>query len=582
MYVKSLVFIISILLFYNYSFAYDDEVTHPYITDFAVQIFTKKDTYLKRNLGIDGDFKSVINGKPILNWLVKGSIDEDSPNCRAASHFLDPLKDWSIAGVSDTTETISGYIPDEWCFATNLLSSRFSIHKYSAVTWATGYTSPPTISSQSIVTGNGMDWNAARSYYYLALTATSNDAREEYFAQTFQTLGQVLHLLQDMAVPAHVRNDFTAHLGFQKMGKSSPNKWFGNTYEWLLKDKTLIASALANVQPIEFPTNKILTSFWDADTYNGSNPSVGDDQGLAEYTNANFFSESTIFAELKDPDDIHYFPRPARADTNAQEQEMRAAAMEVTAEDGLREKVLFITKDNDDYKMAAYSFLKKWVNYQIIDNGYIPQEVSGYIYDWQYNLNDEVYKDYAKKLLPRAVGYSAGLVNYFFRGQMETTALERMDDSGNVTELLVNVTNKTANETMKNGYFTLAYRYKPSGSTQYVYGTQLFPLDEMAYDSSKQLTFKFSEYNPDYPSQTTLSPIPAGATDKQYTLVFYGTLGNETNAVVGKVFEPTPAAIDITRPGRFVYALADDGGPHRPKASKSFGQSSGTMLRPLR
>ena len=31
-------------------------------------------------------------------------------------------------------------------------------------------------------------------------------------------------------------------------------------------------------------------------------------------------------------------------------------------------------------------------------------------------LDDNVHNTYSKKLLPRAVGYSAGLLNYFFRG----------------------------------------------------------------------------------------------------------------------------------------------------------------------
>ncbi len=201
--------IVFLFLFCDIVLAYDDENTHPVLTTEAISR-SSIDLYLYNNLKFASGSLSTVDRYPIIKILRNGSIEEDSPDCRAASHFLNPLKNWSIAGVSDTTETISGYIPDAWCFATDLFSSRYSTHKYSDVTWATGYTSPPTVSSQPIITGNGMDWNAARSYYYLALTATSNDAREEYFAQTFQTLGQVLHLLQDMAVPAHVRNDFTA------------------------------------------------------------------------------------------------------------------------------------------------------------------------------------------------------------------------------------------------------------------------------------------------------------------------------------------------------------------------------------
>ncbi len=208
-YSLSIIFIISIS---NIVYSYDHVKTHPDLTDISVTRSILR-SYLSDELGKDfsKNYISIIGSKEIIEILKEGSTEEDIPNCRAASHFLNPLKDWDVAGVSDTTETItSAFVINPICFASAGFSSRFSRHKYSDVTWATGYTSPPSPTSQPIVTDNGMDWNAARSYYYLALTATNGNAREEYFAQTFQTLGQVLHLLQDMAVPAHVRNDFTA------------------------------------------------------------------------------------------------------------------------------------------------------------------------------------------------------------------------------------------------------------------------------------------------------------------------------------------------------------------------------------
>lgn len=133
---------------------------------------------------------------------------------------------------------------------------------------------------------------------------------------------------------------------------------------------------------------------------------------------------------------------------------------------------------------------------------------------------------------------------------METTALEKIDDNGNVTELFVNVKNTTPVEAMKDGYFTLSYRYKRLWPDQYIYGTTgNFPSGELASGSSKQLSFAFAE------------SIPVDATEKQYILVFHdGTLGAETGAVVGKVAPVTPAQIDITHPERFVYAIVDDGG----------------------
>ena len=49
-------------------------------------------------------------------------------------------------------------------------------------------------------------WNDVREYYYRALTSPDKRTREINFAETFRGLGQLMHLVQDMSVPDHVRN----------------------------------------------------------------------------------------------------------------------------------------------------------------------------------------------------------------------------------------------------------------------------------------------------------------------------------------------------------------------------------------
>jgi hypothetical protein len=493
--------------------SYDDAITHPAITEAAVKISSLGTAkYLSTNLGdvFSKDFDSSIDGLPVIKYFVVGSSEEDSPNCRASSHFLNPLQEWKEAGVSDTNETLFGFGVNTACFVTAPFSSRFSIHKYSDVTWATGYTSP--ISGLSN-TDNDMDWNAARIYYRLALTEPDNNTREENFAKMFQTLGQVMHLLQDMAVPAHVRNDFTAHLAFQKAGLSLPNKWYGNTYEWYVKDRKnqeIITSAMASSSAVSPP--KSLTALWDANKYDGSNPPLNNDQGLAEYTNANFFSEATIFAERKDSEDIHYFPRPAKADTNASEVEIQAVAMEVTAEDNIKDRTIYITKNNDGCKLAAHSFLRKWVEHKIVDDGYTPYEITGYISSWEYNLDDEVYKDYAKHLIPRAVGYSAALIDYFFRGQ-----IDMVPNPGNSGQYVI----KNESDEDMSGTFSLHYD-DTDGIRKPVKGAEGVNLSIAAKGTSNSLIFT--------------APNDAKEAGK-YILVFNGRHGREDGAVVGSLVQ---------------------------------------------
>ena len=68
-------------------------------------------------------------------------------------------------------------------------------------------------------------WHDVRSYYYQALTAADKTTRENNFAKTFRGLGQVMHLVQDMSVPAHTRDG--QHIfgeGYETWGKEFLNE----------------------------------------------------------------------------------------------------------------------------------------------------------------------------------------------------------------------------------------------------------------------------------------------------------------------------------------------------------------------
>ena len=173
--------------------AFDDQDTHPRITEKSVSN-SNLDKYLNKNLGFTSGSLSIVNGKPIIKVLREGSTDEDSPICRASNHFHNPLKSWDQSGVSDQPSLISG-----WCSLTGYST------KYSNVIWATGYLSPSPNGSKITINGQEMSWDNARDYYYKALTSQSSADRETNFAKTFQSLGQVVHLIEDMAVTSNVR-----------------------------------------------------------------------------------------------------------------------------------------------------------------------------------------------------------------------------------------------------------------------------------------------------------------------------------------------------------------------------------------
>lgn len=511
--------------------AYDDELTHPQITESSVtKSLLKSKKYLSVNLGegFSNDYDSIVNGKKVIEWLMDGATDEDDPHCRAASHFHNPLKFWDESALSDTNETLTGVGINLRCFI-GAYSDRYSIHKYSNLTWATGYTSPTSVDSD---TGNDYDWNAARNNFKLALTGQSSAERENAFANTFLMLGQVVHLIQDMSVPAHTRNDLSAHLVFKEFKGFDPARWGGNGYEWFVKNNPdLITNAEASAANT---SNGLLTGFWDTNQYNGSNLSESMAQGLAEYTNSNFFSKFTIFAEEKNTNDVHYFPRPSKNETYAE-------LIELIAEDGQTDHSWYVKKIASNYKLASYSFVEKWVKNKIEDDGTEPYDTSVLEKGWKYNLDDEVFKDYAKQLLPRAVGYSAGLINYFFRG-----GIDMVKDDANPRKYIIE---NHSSEAM-DGICTLYYDDENDNRIEV---TDARWTCNIAANSQIEVE--------SFTALTDPKPKKKG----EYMLVYEGKLGNEENVSVGKVvkFDTIPSAravsISVKRDYGYITVLTDGG-----------------------
>lgn len=148
--------------------------------------FLKTQFPTKFSLGI----QQPINGKVTQDWIAFGSVAEDSPFPRVQQHFHDPTKVWTQAGLSTGGE--------------------------SSVIWSQN----PNQSGS--VAGGDHSWHDARDSYFAALTGTTTAEREQAWAETFQTLGHLIHLVQDAATPSHTRNDL--HLSGKFFGKH-----FGDT-----------------------------------------------------------------------------------------------------------------------------------------------------------------------------------------------------------------------------------------------------------------------------------------------------------------------------------------------------------------
>jgi hypothetical protein len=411
------------------------------------------------SLGLSKGVDEKISNKTIRDWMQYGSWMEDIAPDIATSHFYDPL-------------TNKGYV---------VLGVEIGQSSYDRA---------------NDLPSHG-PWVWARKRLYDGLTQINKTTREQYLGIAFQALGRVMHLVQDVAVPAHTRNDFHT--------SDSYEAYTNSTYR------------LLNYASIHFPYWHISISqgapkqFWDFDSYKGTMPNYTGHIGLAEYTNANFFSEDTIFS---------YYPHPAKEKTTAH-------LVEQYASDGKLDETWYIMGYQTE-RLAAYSYF--W-------------DKSGLISEkkWLYHLDSFVYESYAEKLIPRAVGYSAGLLNYFFRGQMEAIDPEPIRDaSSSITGAKLKVKNITEKEAIGpqadlvtgeikgQGKFVISYNYKDaSGNDTFGLSNEVELTEAIAsgYASTQEFTFTFTE------------TIPQDAQETKYWLVYRGRLGSEADAVVGKVID---------------------------------------------
>ena len=287
-----LLFVIILVFLSGNSYAWNDDITHPHLSRRSVEE-SRLDAYLKDNLNLPNGITSKFGENTVLKWLQESSELEDNPACRAGNHFHDPLKPWNQAGLTDTLWPV-----DLWCYFGQYPQNEVT----SNVTWATGFLSAlPQNKDTQVTAFNEWDWDSAREYYHIYLTgkdfsgldvASDKRTRDEYMTKSFRALGQVLHLLQDTAVPAHVRNDFSqGHTYIFPDDKSMPWNWFGNWLEHLVKANDQTARWFN--QAIGGNLNTVsLTNFWDTDNWDGAVPVINEAYlGIAEFTNQNFVSE---------------------------------------------------------------------------------------------------------------------------------------------------------------------------------------------------------------------------------------------------------------------------------------------------
>ena len=294
-----------------------DESSHNNIVKAAVENSNLNEC-LKNYLNLNEGIEKIINGNEVKEWMAFGGEAEDygywpknSPdNCRAFNHFHDPLVEaWDDAGLDNV-------------FLKNLYFTSYLRYPISPIIWGLD------LGTQDFFLNFTGDWSwgKAREKYYTYLTgknfndeiiATTLAEKNGHFADCFRALGQVMHLLQDMSVPLHTRND--PHI-FPLFGMVE--------YETFWTYETYISKYIGNhigLSPI-FPPNILLSEphpdqnypdiipvsgLFDRNQYDGTAPPSNNNLiGLSEYSNANFLTADTMW------DDSNNYPYPSQEQTN--------------------------------------------------------------------------------------------------------------------------------------------------------------------------------------------------------------------------------------------------------------------------
>jgi len=311
---KKIYFLIVLLLAVNCNSAFSYEgVVHRKLNENASNPANSTlNDFLKNKLGITKGIEQPLKKGniewSISEWLSYGGEAEDygywpknnKLNTRAFNHFHDPLEDWDAAYLKSSLD--DSYIA---------IYQRYPV---SAILWGLD---PGRQDFSSNFTGD-WSWGKAKESYYIYLTgknfagdavADTEAERNTYLADCFRALGQVMHLLQDMSVPLHTRND--VHI--LPLTKNPKALWTYETYtkkylndvgEHKLdfipdqsgdKPNPHFFEVPVIIQDPNYSNMVPVTGLFDRNAYNASGPIPPSNiLGLAEYSNANFHPQLSV------------------------------------------------------------------------------------------------------------------------------------------------------------------------------------------------------------------------------------------------------------------------------------------------
>jgi hypothetical protein len=479
--------------------------THNLLSDTSVRRSQATDV-LRNQLAINQGIGLVIDGRDLATWAGIGAEREDDAG-RFLNHFHNPLRDWFNAGFRSPYPGLGVQIG------------------FSSILW------------QQDSERSGWSWWDTRRFYWDALTQPQLAERNERFARTFESLGHVIHLIQDAASPAHTRND--PHIGppADAVAAGRTKRYEYETYaRQVQQEQPDVFNAILS-QSFTVPSNWQgldpdplapipIARLIDTDRYNGDSGSatvtLQAPIGLAEYVTANYFSEDRTFPGVNP---FTRFPHPARENAAVVTVDVPLPGQAETVK---RLYYLNTLDTSNPHHLATVGFLRDYFIQFQLDPGRADQKPA---------LDELVYREYAGILVPRAVGYSTAAIDYFFRGRLD--ARIAFDDAidpatGNADPALRTlVARNVSGEMLGPGTIALFVEdretrtrtpvLKPDGSGQPLGEVVILPvLDQMPIGAD--------------PTGDPIRFRPPFAAER-YVVAYRGTLGNErrTDSFIGAV-----------------------------------------------
>lgn len=440
----------------------------------------------------------------ISGWLMRGAIREDDwtggPNpwvvdpdlpvsiVRVANHFFDPIYRRGLTYIT------TGEMAPQWAMGSTDIFNQPNQPKIGRANHYSVFDAREAM--YRALTGRSSDGSALS-----ASGKSPKDIRKAYWATAFRSLGDVVHLVQDMAQPQHTRNDSHSGLPFggeksfyekyiEKLALATP-QW--NPAGPFIPPKTLNYAG--------YPT-PALSNYLAYFSSSKTDSYIFDRKGLADYSNRSFFTIGKNFENL-DYDYPRNFPLT------------REACSDPT---GIWWCLLADLPDSLGNPPA--------LRVPIASKSIWSRGAEATTGSSVYTLTTRNYNAMADLLIPRAVAYSAGIINYFFRGKIDL-----VDDPSHPGAFIL----KNLGDEQMKGNFTLYYdtvdgnRYPVGGDTPTI--TWADRTIE-AHSQIDNLMF----------APPAISEFPG-----QYMLVFNGDMGEEkaapgltAGAVVGKLIGGEP------------------------------------------